>query len=820
MPDKKKLFRNTVLTNSPLKIVLVYCVFSLLWILFSDDLMFSIFATLRAHKIISLLKGWFFVIVTSLLLYRLISSAIRKTIDAEEKLLALEKYSRNLFDKSSMGLALTAFDGKFVDVNYAFAEITGRSVEDFLKINSGDIIPKKYSSLEKEIVALLMKNGHYGPIEKEYIHKKGHLVPVRLQGSLIERGGEKFIWSSVENITEQKKSEELLSRTQKFLNEFMNHTPAVVYAADADGKIILTNNQFESVTGSVKEKIIGSTRESFLPPEIAAEHRANDLNVIRSKEAITIEETNIQQDGLHYYISSKFPLTDSKGNVYAVGGISTEITERRKSEEALKLSEEKFHKAFQNSPDAIMISRMSDGVFYEVNENFYKISGYTRNEVIGHSSTEINFWLSPEERNNYVSGLVQNGRVENMEVSFRTKDGSIKDFVLSGEAIDLNGEKYIIGTVRDVTEKKLTDQILKESEEKFRKMVEELPSGIIIINHEGTIIGWNRAQEKITGITSENAIGKTSWDLQLSLMPNSIVTEDLRNYTKKAILELFTEIPKDYLRLPIERKVQRRDGRLVTIESIVFIYKTKTDSIAVTISTDITDRKKIEEDLRKSHSQLRALTSHIEKIIEEERASIAREMHDELGQILTSLKMNIAFIRKEIESGILESKREHMLSELIEINLKIDTAVAQVRRLITQLRPDILDKLGLLAALEWYAEEFSKSSKIKCVLNSEFEELSVNADKDLAIFRIVQEAMTNILKYANAKIVTITLKKEGDVLLVEIKDDGRGISDLEIKGDKSFGLLGMRERAVLIGGTIDIYGESGKGTTVKLRVKL
>jgi signal transduction histidine kinase len=311
-------------------------------------------------------------------------------------------------------------------------------------------------------------------------------------------------------------------------------------------------------------------------------------------------------------------------------------------------------------------------------------------------------------------------------------------------------------------------------------------------------------------------LGKSSWDIQLSLMPGRTITDDLRGETKKTILDLFSAGNESYLNTPLERTIQRPDGSRCIIESAVFIYRTRENSIAVTISTDITSRKMIEEDLRKSHSQLRSLTSHIEKIREDERAAIAREMHDELGQILTSLKMNIAFTRKAVEAEHLEMKRENLLHELQTMNSSIDTAVAEVRKLITQLRPDLLDKLGLLAALEWYSEEFQKSTKISCSLKSAGAALSLSSEKDLAVFRIVQEAMTNIVKYAGASFVNIRLESGDNKLIVEISDDGKGISEEEIKGEKSFGLMGMRERAVLIGGKLEITGTPGRGTLVRL----
>lgn len=201
-------------SNKALRIILIYSIISLLWIFFSDELVFKLFSNVATQRSLSIFKGSLFVIITSLLLYKLINNAIQEVVRAEEKLRESEQYSRMLFETSSIGLALTKLDGKFVDVNPAYAKIIGRTIEETLKLDYWDITPMIYNSHEQRQLENLSKTGYYGPYEKEYIHKDGHYVPVRLQGSIIERNGEKYIWSSVEDITEDKLKDFLLRESE------------------------------------------------------------------------------------------------------------------------------------------------------------------------------------------------------------------------------------------------------------------------------------------------------------------------------------------------------------------------------------------------------------------------------------------------------------------------------------------------------------------------------------------------------------------------------------------------------------------------------
>jgi signal transduction histidine kinase len=224
------------------------------------------------------------------------------------------------------------------------------------------------------------------------------------------------------------------------------------------------------------------------------------------------------------------------------------------------------------------------------------------------------------------------------------------------------------------------------------------------------------------------------------------------------------------------------------------------------ISRDLTERRQIEE-------KLRALSARLQSVREEERATIAREIHDDLGQRLTGLKMDLSWLQKRLQpnQGELRQKTEAM-SRLI------DATVRSVRRLSTELRPRILDDFGLIAALEWQAQEFQNKTGIPCRFKSDLSEIRLPQDQSVAVFRIFQEALTNVARHARAGRVEALLRPNARGLTLTIKDNGRGIPPDEMSRSKSLGLLGMRERALLFGWDLTLRGSPGRGTTVALRI--
>ena len=222
--------------------------------------------------------------------------------------------------------------------------------------------------------------------------------------------------------------------------------------------------------------------------------------------------------------------------------------------------------------------------------------------------------------------------------------------------------------------------------------------------------------------------------------------------------------------------------------------------------------------LQASNDQLRRLAARLQIVREEERERIAREIHDELGQYLTAIKMDVSFVKKNISINESINKEKEISQELDSILTMIDTTVNTVRKIATELRPEILDELGLKEAIAWEAQQFQDRMRIKCTLLSEIDDINLDRDCAVVVFRILQEALTNVARHAKATQVFLNLSNRDGFLELQIQDNGRGVSQDEINNSKSLGLLGMRERALMFGGEVQIKGENGKGTTVTLRI--
>ncbi|MBA3901662.1 MAG: sensor histidine kinase [Bacteroidetes bacterium] len=215
------------------------------------------------------------------------------------------------------------------------------------------------------------------------------------------------------------------------------------------------------------------------------------------------------------------------------------------------------------------------------------------------------------------------------------------------------------------------------------------------------------------------------------------------------------------------------------------------------------------------NQQLREFSAKLEKAREEERTRIAREIHDELGQQLTAIKMDLSWILKKAGTESPEIKKR--IESLIK---QVNETVLKVRKIATELRPGILDDLGLLAALEWQCADFEKRLGIKCNFNSSLKEVDFPADFSTNVFRIFQEALTNIARHSGANLVSIDLSVTNNKLNLKIMDDGAGISEHDVNNNSSLGLLGMRERALLFDGELSIIGNQGDGTTVELKIPM
>ena len=363
-----------------------------------------------------------------------------------------------------------------------------------------------------------------------------------------------------------------------------------------------------------------------------------------------------------------------------------------------------------------------------------------------------------------------------------------------------------VSALRSRSEKEKAEQFLRESEDRYRSLVELSPEAIIV-HSEGKIMYANNSSVKyLCAAGREDLIGKSMADLvpvQYKDEIHSRIQKSKENHT-------YAE--------PLEMKFNTPDGKIIYLEAVGAPVKYLGKPAGQVIIRDITARKLYEEELKESREQMRSLAAHLREAREEERTRVAREIHDELGQYLTGLKMDISLLREMIEKSGEKINKSSILEKIASASGLLDTTVRSVRKLSSDLRPAVLDNLGLCAAIEWQADEFQNRMGIRCDCYLTEEELDIPSEYMTDIFRIFQESLTNAAKHSKATRISIELRKENNYYILEIKDNGIGISEEDKTKLNTFGLLGIKERTLLFGGSADITGIPGKGTTVCVKI--
>ena len=294
----------------------------------------------------------------------------------------------------------------------------------------------------------------------------------------------------------------------------------------------------------------------------------------------------------------------------------------------------------------------------------------------------------------------------------------------------------------------------------------------------------------------------------LGTTPAQFFAHDLTN-AKARWREFF-----DRGHLHTETDERRLDGTPMRIEGDYMVMYDDHGRIVghFGIQRDVTERHRARETLQASREQLRALASRLQKVREEERTQVAREIHDELGQALTGLKLDIAWMKSRLPAD------HEVMAQCVSIIERIDQTSNAVRRIATSLRPSVLDQIGLAAALEWQGQEFRARTGIEVVVEQACNGVPIPDDLGSSAFRIVQESLTNVARHAKATRVTIRLAQTSTLMTLEVADNGVGCMSGCLDGTKSLGLVGMRERALACGGEFSITGRPGRGTTVLMRV--
>jgi PAS domain S-box-containing protein len=386
-------------------------------------------------------------------------------------------------------------------------------------------------------------------------------------------------------------------------------------------------------------------------------------------------------------------------------------------------------------------------------------------------------------------------------IACRRKDGSEFPGDINLSPLQTTRGQLYMAVVRDMSERKQQEDQLLEAARYARSLLESSLDPMAMIDRSGRLVDFNSATERITGLSREQLAGSDA---------ASKFTHPEELYRGFQLVLAQGQV------LDFPMAIRHASGKVIDVLCNASLYRNAQGEVigVFTSARDVTESRRIQQEVHTSRQHLRELAAQLETAREEERKHIAREVHDELGQVLTALRMDVSLLR--LRFGALDPQLAGKVQDMKHL---VDRGIQGVRNVATNLRPAALD-MGLIAALEWLCNESSSRTDIPCILRMNQDEFDLDEARAVVVFRIVQESITNIARYAQATQINIDLAQNGDELRVTVQDDGQGFDPAQAAGKKSFGLLGMRERALALGGRLDIQSAPQQGTTIALTIPL
>ncbi len=579
-----------------------------------------------------------------------------------------------------------------------------------------------------------------------------------------------------------------------------------IWEVDIDGLYTYTSPVCYSLLGYTEDEIVGQKHfYDFFVPEKKEELKNAAFEVFSRKESFShFENPNLHKNGqVKILTTSGSPILDENGNLIGYRGVDTDITERKRIENEFFESQLNFHRSISESPVGIRIVSVEGKTIYANKAfldiyDFDSLEEFTSTPAIKRYTTES--YIEHQKRKE----LRKNGNeLLDYEISIVCKNGNIRHVKVSRKEILWNGTKHFQIINIDITEQRNAEAELR----KLSKAVEQSPVAIYITNTDGIIEYVNPKVTQLTGFSAEELIHENTRifgsgekqeqeyaDLWETIKSGNIWSGEFHNKKKNG--ELYWES--------------------ATISPIFDTAGQITHFLA--IKEDITDRKRAEIALNKSEELLRKFASHLQNVREEEKVGLAREIHDDLGQTLVALKIDMGLLKNRI----IKSGSSNELNDISEgfdnIVRLVDKTIKTARRIMSGLRPELLEMNGFAGAASSYLQEFEDRHQISCEFISDVMNIEMNPQQSLVFFRILQESLSNVAKHSKATRVKIHFRNEPNKLILEIIDNGIGFDKNSSGRQDSYGMIGMKERVVLLKGELDIISEIGKGSCVRVEV--
>ena len=560
---------------------------------------------------------------------------------------------------------------------------------------------------------------------------------------------------------------------ERLFAAFMEHFPGGAWIKDLEGRFLFSNGQTPAGAPWVGQ--------------------SSDPEVLRGGQAVQALETLAQQDGPHQVLVTRFPLRDGAGRPAWIGGVGVDVTELARTKAALLESEDRWRSLVELSPDAILVQ--ADGRFVYANPSAVRLFGAPSAAAL--LARDVLDTVHPDFRAGVAARIVQaqtagGSRPAFLEARILQFDGQAVDVESCATAVIFEGRPAIQVILHEIRERKRVEAAVRQSEAEARALLNATTETVLLLDRAGTILAANDTAAQRLGASPATLLGKCVY----GLLPADVAAT--RAASADRVLRTGQPL----------RFTDVRGGR--TLDTTVYPVLdagNRVTQLAV-FANDITERVQAEEKLKLNAQQLQSLSQQLVEAQENERRHLARELHDEIGQALTVIQLHLQAALGRGEGAIDPTHLQASLTQVREL-------VRKTQDLSLSLRPSLLDDLGLPTALDWYARQQASRAGLRIAFWSAPLERRLDPALETACFRVAQEAITNVIRHAQAREVTLHLECESAALHLSVHDDGRGFDPPAVLGGRtSLGLLGMQERVALVGGRFACHSSPRHGTAV------
>ncbi len=773
------------------------------------------------------------------------AEAERKQVESSARISA--RQWRATFDAISDPISVLDAGGGVVRCNEALVDFVGRPRSglegrrcwDVLRGRAEPIEDCPYrralESLERETAVWQRDNQWFEVTVDPMLDEDGYLIG--------------FV-HVLENITEAKQAEEVLRGREREIRLITDNAPALVSYVDADGFYRFVNERYEAWFEMPRGEIIGKHYREILGEDTYEAIREHVETALSGTRVRYEEALPYARGGTRWVIADYVPDVDDRGHVNGFFALVTDITERRQAEKVLRESEARYRRLFDSTLDAILIAD-DEARYVDVNPAACELLGYSRDELL-----DLTVWdVTPAEERDQGRQLWKEylaaGEMAG-EYTVTRKDGTICH--ADSRAVANVHPGLHMSVIRDITERKRAEEEVEQRNRELaalldasRRLTGRLDLDAVLDAVAGSIVDALPAAEAASlWLYDEESdrLAVRAWAghddeamAGLTVSPDAGLVGLIWRSGEPHVIDDASQEPAfervGRPALDAARPERRRpDGSVIGVplmiedqligalfadsysdvgsfgQSEVRLLQSLANQAAVAL-----ENARLYEAQQDARQRLRRLASYLQDAREKERTRIARLVHDELGQTLTALKFGLCRLARQLpEEGSAPRERVDAMTTMI------DGSIDTVRCVCQELRPGVLDHLGLASAIEWQVEEFSQHTGIVCHLQVSDEDTKLGADVATALFRILQEALTNVARHARASEVCVELAVDPGQVVLSVADDGRGITEGEIASPRALGLLGIRERARSLGGEVTFEGVAEQGTTVSASI--